>query len=195
MNPHVPSPCVTGRVSSVPSTPAQPLLLDDGGWEGRMLLTIRRKSPQRELRHTLSQRAARLFEPGAHPGPPFTVPAEAMCVLHLQRCLPRAAKLRFAKSSAEPSLAAAAARVGSAGVGTACLGGDRGTQVGHPGRQQRLSLLKGRSKIWPWVVDATSAALLFGCSPMKWVTNYNKLGWKLGLKHTGFCLVPCCMCP
>lgn len=74
----------------------------------------------------LSLRVALLFEPGAHPSPPFIVPAEAMCVLHLQRCLPRAAKLWFAKSSAEPSLAAVAESVGSTGVGTACPGGTEG---------------------------------------------------------------------
>lgn len=101
----------------------------------------------------------------------------------------------FAKSSAEPGLGATAASVGSTGEGTACLGGHRGTQVGHPGRQQGLSLLKGRSKIWPCVAGATSVALLFRdrCSPMKWVTNYQKLGGNLGLKHTGFCLVPRCI--
>lgn len=88
----------------------------------------------------LSQRVARISEPGAHPGPPFTDPTNAMCVLHLQCCLPRAAKLGFAKSSAEHG------------------------QRRHGHSQQGLSLPKGRSKIWPWVVGATSAALLFGDS-------------------------------
>lgn len=56
----------------------------------------------------LSQRDAQLSETGAHPGPPSDVPAEATCVLHLQLCLPRAAKL-----SAEPSFAATAESMGT----------------------------------------------------------------------------------
>lgn len=106
----------------------------------------RRKSPQRELRqrelrHTLCQRVALLWETGAHPDPPLALPAEAMCVLQLQPCLPRAAKPRFAKFSAEPGFAAAAASVGSAGVGRACLG-DRGTRAGPAGRHWGCPLSK-----------------------------------------------------
>lgn len=36
----------------------------------------------------LSQRDARLSEPGAHPGPPADVPAEATCVLHRSFAFP-----------------------------------------------------------------------------------------------------------
>lgn len=39
------------------------------------------EDPTEGAGHTLSQRAACLSEPGGHTGPPFTVPAELMCVL------------------------------------------------------------------------------------------------------------------
>lgn len=88
----------------------------------------------------LSQRDARLSEPGAHPAPPSDVPAEPTCVLHLQLCPPRAAN-----PPAEPSLGAAAVSVGSDSL----PGGTTGT-VPSQRQEQELPLA------------ATRAARLFG---------------------------------
>lgn len=108
-------------------SPVQPLLLDSGGCEGRMLSAIQRKTPRRELgTHFPRGLPASLSQEDTQVLPLLFL--QNWCVsCNLQHCLSRAPKPWFAKSSAVPGLAAMAASMGSSGVGTACLRDSGGT--------------------------------------------------------------------
>lgn len=157
--------CLWTPTSSILSIPAQPLSASGhAGWEGRMFLTIGGQGPQRELWQRFPRGMPGSLSQEHTQVLPLMSLKQWVSVLQLQLCLSRAAK-----PSAEPSLDAAAVSLE---------------------KPQGRTILKGRSKICPWVPPHLHCFLGVYCSPWKWVTKYKTFRGNEIKTPLNFCLVP-----
>lgn len=146
-NPHSSSPCLPSRVASIPFTPAQSLLLKD--WECEDAFNHPEEEPPEGAAAHAFPEGCPFFRARSTPRSPLycssrsnVCPAEVMCSIAFSG--QQSSVLQSPLQSLAWLLRLWAWTVQAWGQ-PAC--GDRGTQLGHPGRQQGPSLPKGRSKI------------------------------------------------